>query len=282
MKQLQPSGKLSVGSNKRNPVIWIVLSSLIFVAAGSFFFISTAVEGDVPDVNLPDSALFNFIPFSCLAPILIIGLIVGGIVIYQVGFRAARQARLDVPALSISDDSLRVGEKFSVVYEQKVSGQAVIRNMKFQLVLRERARYRSGTDTITVYHDHIIDQLTVPGGIQSPGSTIYQSFDWQIPPAGMHTFGVVVQTGASGEGYVTSDEAKVQAQMEQLQQAAEQGSGVAKMVTTMARKTVGYTGNASLEWMIISHVDVEDWLDYNEEWSFSVLAEMAVQDEGSF
>ncbi|MCA9934911.1 MAG: hypothetical protein H6662_11065 [Ardenticatenaceae bacterium] len=103
---------------------------------------------------------------------------------------AYTRARIGKPEILLSNTTLRVGETFTVSYLHTFKRDVTVGEIHLQLIFRETATYQQGTDTRTVTHDHMIDERTEPGGSFQAGSLINQTYEFQIPPDGMHNLDV--------------------------------------------------------------------------------------------
>jgi hypothetical protein len=90
--------------------------------------------------------------------------------------------------LALSDEPLRVGQAFTLRYRQKIHREVQFRRVVIQLVLRETATYRRGTDTYTVHHDHVIDEQVGEGRHLYANDELVEERRMQIPRDGMHSF----------------------------------------------------------------------------------------------
>lgn len=127
----------------------------------------------------------------------IVGIIIGGIFtligLAVFGYALMMQftrMRVGKPEILLSNTTLRVGEKFTVSYVHTFARAVEVGEIRLQLIFRETATYQQGTDTRTVTHDHLIAENIEPGGAYRQGSMINQSYEYQIPPDGMHNLDV--------------------------------------------------------------------------------------------
>ena len=91
------------------------------------------------------------------------------------------------PSAAISSYQLRLGERVTVKYEQSARRSLELRRVLIQLVLRESATYRRGTDSHTVVHDTVIDQHEGPGRQLARGDVLAEACTLQVPVDSMHT-----------------------------------------------------------------------------------------------
>ena len=92
------------------------------------------------------------------------------------------------PTGSVQPMLASVGGSVRARYERPVRANVEIRRFAIQLVLRESATYRRGTNTYTVTHDAVIDTYEVPARRLVAGETIAEDRIFRIPRDGMHSF----------------------------------------------------------------------------------------------
>lgn len=95
--------------------------------------------------------------------------------------------RVGSPELLIDKTELKVGESFSVAFNNTFPRSVSLTTLQIQLLFKESATYQQGTDTRTVHHEEVIDERELPGGQYTAGSFLAESFTLQIPPDAMHT-----------------------------------------------------------------------------------------------
>ncbi len=98
------------------------------------------------------------------------------------------RTRVDPPQVVISNSNLRSGEEFSLGYQQTFKSAVDVEKLIVQLLLRESATYRRGTDTVTVTHDHVLQNFEEPPRHFDAGQQYVQNFRWAIPRGAMHSF----------------------------------------------------------------------------------------------
>jgi hypothetical protein len=96
--------------------------------------------------------------------------------------------RVNKPALQISSTSLRSGQEFTLTYQQGFKSNVEAKRLAVRLILRESATYRRGTNSVTVTHDHLIQNFELPERQFQAGETFNQTFHWAIPRGAMHSF----------------------------------------------------------------------------------------------
>jgi hypothetical protein len=183
MQKLQqsPAQKYGRGCLGLFALVWTGFScfSCLVPLAGSLAALAT---GSVEDVAT--ALLSAVVPALFTLPFLAIGL---GLLAFAVWPWIAR-ARVSAPEISVSSTSLRVGEEFSLTYQQTFKSAVEVKRILFQLIFRETATYQRGTDTVTVHHDNAIQEFEIPGRRFEAGETFRDQRRLQIPPEAMHTF----------------------------------------------------------------------------------------------
>jgi hypothetical protein len=180
-------------------VLWLMGSCvpLLLVGAPLIFSIASG-EAQVSTVafSLLGTLLFT-VPFFLVG----IGLLVWSLWPMIVGLRVTR------PEVIVSGDAVRPGDTFSFSFRQTFKRAAEVRQASFQLLLRETAIYRRGTNTYTVRHDFVAQRYDLPPRSFQAGETLSDQRLWQIPAEAMHTFVadrnrlrwlIVAQVGISG------------------------------------------------------------------------------------
>lgn len=94
------------------------------------------------------------------------------------------------PKLEISNQTLRVGEPFTVSYAHTFPRAITLEFIRTQLIFRETATYQRGTKTKTVTHERVIDEFEEPGTSYRARAKIRQTYNFRIPPDGMHSLKV--------------------------------------------------------------------------------------------
>jgi hypothetical protein len=125
----------------------------------------------------------------CMPSLFSIPFIVVGIVLIAIGVRPIIAGmRVSQPEVSISNDTLRVGDEFTVIYQQTFKSATDVKRIAYDFVLRETARYRRGTDTVTVTHENKVDGHEHGVRRFESGETFNDRRMFRIPREGMHTF----------------------------------------------------------------------------------------------
>lgn len=182
MQRLQSSGLGKYGLLGFG-LLWTMISCCILVPifGSNFTELSNILKG-----NINIGALMNSMAF----PVLFGGCFVGvGVLVTLAGLQPIIAAtRVGKPDIQISNTNLRSGEEFSLAYQQTFKSNVDVRRFAVQLVLREAATYRRGTDTVTVTHDHLVQNVDFPAQQYQTGQAINQNLRWAIPRGAMHTF----------------------------------------------------------------------------------------------
>jgi hypothetical protein len=164
-------------------LLWSMISCCILVPifAGNFADVAK-LFGEKPNIV----AIASNLAF----PVLFGGIFIGvGFFISLAGLRPVIAAtRVGTPVVQISNTNLRSGEQFTLSYEQPFKSNVDVKRLAVQLVLREAATYRRGTDTVTVTHDHLVQNFELPGQQFQSGQTLAQNLPWAIPRGAMHSF----------------------------------------------------------------------------------------------
>jgi energy-coupling factor transporter transmembrane protein EcfT len=88
---------------------------------------------------------------------------------------------------ALSTYQVRPGESISVQYEQAARRDLDVRQVLIQLVLRERAIYRRGTNTYTAIHNEVIEQYEGPGRAVARGGVLTEGCSFRVPQTAMHS-----------------------------------------------------------------------------------------------
>jgi hypothetical protein len=180
-------------------VVWLIGSCLPALAMTIPVVIAIATgEGQVTTLALTLLGTLVFtVPFFLVG----LGLLVWSVWPIIVGVKVTR------PEVSVSSDAVRPGDTLSFSFRQTFKSAAEVKQASLQLVLRETAIYRRGTDTYTVHHDYVIQRFDLMPRHFGAGETLSDQRLWQIPAEAMHTFAathnrlrwlIVVQVGISG------------------------------------------------------------------------------------
>ncbi len=103
-------------------------------------------------------------------------------------WRTFASLKVAPPQVSVSKNELRPGERFSVIYSQRFRMPARLQDCRIELLFRESATYRQGTDTRTDTHEQVLDFFEGPAGDFEAGSEVRRDGMLQIPSDAMHSF----------------------------------------------------------------------------------------------
>jgi len=110
-----------------------------------------------------------------------------GIIMLAIGSRVfLARTRLAPPEVTLSTQTPRVGDVVTLSYKQNFRSATDVQLIRFQLLLRERATYRRGTDTITVRHDNVAQEFQLPARRFGSGEGFQDQHQFQVQ--GMHSF----------------------------------------------------------------------------------------------
>lgn len=156
-------------------LVWIVVSCISAVA----IIVPAWRSGD-------QTGLWIGLGFGLLIeiPFALVGI---GLLVMALRPAAARLA-VAPSQISLTKRAVRVGESFGLTFVQTFKRATDVQQAEIKLVLRETARYRRGTDTYTVKHEHLIDNIQLPPRRYEAGETLTDSHTFTVPSGGMHTF----------------------------------------------------------------------------------------------
>lgn len=159
-------------------LLWTCISCAISIPMVVAFGGAGLLEGDLTSI------LTAALPLAFIGCFDLIGLafIVGGLRPLIAG------ARVAPPEVTVSNLNLKSGEEFSLDYRQTFKGATDVIRIATQLVLRESATYRRGTDTVTVTHDHVVESAETAERHFEAGETYANRHRWAIPRGAMHSF----------------------------------------------------------------------------------------------
>jgi hypothetical protein len=110
-----------------------------------------------------------------------------GAVMMVAGIRVLlARARVTRAEVALSTQTPRVGEVVTLTYKQTFRTATDVQGIRFQLILRERATYRRGTDTVTVRHDNVAQEYQIAGRRFASGEGFQDQRQFQVQ--GMHSF----------------------------------------------------------------------------------------------
>lgn len=164
----------------------LVFMGVIFVlasCAGLLFFVP-GLKGNYTLANLlRGSNIGGLIGGSIFG----LAFFVVGAVMLVAGARVlVARTRVTPPEVTLSTQTPRVGDVVTLSYRQNFRSSTDVQGIRFQLLLRERATYRRGTDTVTVRHDNVVQEYQLPGRRFNSGEGFQDQRQFQVQ--GMHSF----------------------------------------------------------------------------------------------
>ncbi|MCI0710803.1 MAG: hypothetical protein L0154_11640 [Chloroflexi bacterium] len=141
--------------------------------------IFTCVAVFVPVVSGFDFGAIAFSAFFFLFTLILWGIVILGVI---------KRMYYGAPDIAISKTQVGIGEEFAMSYRHEFKRNIPVKQYIFRLIMRESATYQRGTDTVTVTHDHKIDEFGYPPQTFPRGHIIQDEWKVKIPPNGMHTF----------------------------------------------------------------------------------------------
>jgi len=102
-----------------------------------------------------------------------------------------RALKMAPPEVTVSKDTVRLGERFDLSFLQEIRQPINITRFCVELVFRESATYQQGTDTKTVTHEVPIQSYQFAPRRAEAGERIREDSEFTIPAEGMHSFAAV-------------------------------------------------------------------------------------------
>jgi hypothetical protein len=164
---------------------------LVFIAGGLAAVVIPLVAGGLVDFSDGQLQLGDVDLIPILSVVVCVGLPLGGVGLLMIGAAVRTmlaRARVAPPAVAVSTTTPRVGEIFTVDYQQTYRVATNVQLIRMSLILRESATYQRGTDSVTVTHEHFVQTYDLPPRQFSAGETFQDRRQFQIPPLGMHSF----------------------------------------------------------------------------------------------
>ncbi len=200
MKTLQPPAdrRLTRGCVAVFALVWLGITGISLVGVGLPLVLAlTSGEGKTDAIVPMLIGLVFTVPFCAVG----IGLLVWSLGPLIAGLKVTR------PEVSVSSTAVRPGDSFSFSFRQAFKSAAEVKRASLQLVLRETAIYRRGTNTYTATHEVVAQQFETQPRRFEAGEVFSEQRLLEIPPDAMHTFAaahnklrwiVKVQIGVSG------------------------------------------------------------------------------------
>jgi hypothetical protein len=129
---------------------------------------------------------FSIMPVLFMSLFILVGL---GLMAYS-GMVFYTRFKVGKPDFILSQTEAIPGDQITLHFSHTFRSSVNINWMKTQLIFRETATYRRGTDTTTVTHNHVIDEYEEPGRNFQGGHMLSQVYTFDIPEDGMHTLKV--------------------------------------------------------------------------------------------
>ena len=164
---------------------------LLMIVGGAAALIIPVIAGDIVSLNDGQINFDSEDAIPILATVVCVGLPLGGVGLLIVGAAVRTmlaRARVAPPEVTVSTTTPRVGETFTLNYQQAYRVSTQVQLIRMSLILRESATYQRGTDTVTVTHDHFVQTYDLPERQMAGGETFQDRRQFQIPPLGMHSF----------------------------------------------------------------------------------------------
>ncbi len=195
--QISPERRNMRGCVAIFAIVWMAGTCLPMLG-GAGGLVAALTSGDLSELTFPSIIAIVFtIPFFLVG----VGLLAWSVWPLIVGMKVTR------PEVYASSDAVRPGDSFSFSFRQTFKSAAEMKGATLQLVRRESATYRRGTDTYTVTDEVVAQQFeSLPRQFQA-GEQLNEQRLMQIPPDAMHTFAatnnkirwlVKVQIGVGG------------------------------------------------------------------------------------
>ncbi len=145
------------------------------------------VSGTMFVLFLGEGGLSFPLVFIGLFVVIGVAVLIGGIVVIVSGVLVGQKI---APAdITVSRLPLRLGERFTLEYDQPVKQRCEIDHVTLTLVCKEWVRYTVGTDTRTAEHEVLSQEqpLMTGGEIEALGSLRAQA-ELAVPAEAMHSF----------------------------------------------------------------------------------------------
>jgi len=170
-------GKMVVmaAPSRSNKVLRNIIITGCFIWVGFLFF---SVFPNLDDNNSSPLVIF---PLFCIGPFVIMVGVVGG-------YSLLMSTLFGIPQTLMSSVILKRGDALQIHYIQPIKRNVTLKSMAFSLVLQESATYDQGSSTVTVTHDHVIDQRLDSDVAISSDTGIDHQLTFTIPDDAMHSF----------------------------------------------------------------------------------------------
>ena len=156
----------------------------ILTSCGGLLFFVPELKGNYTVANLLSGANLGGLIGGAVFGLAFF--VVGAIMLIAGSRVLVARTRVTAPEVTLSTQSPRVGDVVTLSYKQNFRSATDVQGIRFQLLLRERATYRRGTDTVTVRHDNVAQEYQLPGRRFSAGEGFQDQRQFQVQ--GMHSF----------------------------------------------------------------------------------------------
>ena len=164
--------------SRNNKALQRIIIIGCFVWAGIFFF-----------TILPTMDSDNGISPLLIFPLMCVGPIIFAIVVIA-GHSLLLSTLIGIPQTLMSTVVLKRGDELKIHYVQAIKRNVTLKSMTFSLVLQESATYDQGSSTVTVTHDHVIQQEVFMDVAITSDIGIDQHLTFIVPNDAMHSFEV--------------------------------------------------------------------------------------------
>src|SRR5512135_3016407 len=148
--QISPERRYLRGCVAIFAIVWMIGTCLPVLAGAGGLVATLTSGGDLTELAFPSIIAIVFtIPFFLVG----LGLLVWSLWPIVVGMKVTR------PEVYASSDAVRPGDSFSFSFRQTFKSAAEMKGATVQLVRRESATYRRGTDTYTVTDEVVAQQF---------------------------------------------------------------------------------------------------------------------------
>jgi hypothetical protein len=156
----------------------------VLISCAGALFVVPGLRGDYSLANIiAPSNIGGLIGGSIFG----LAFFVVGAVMLAAGVRVLMaRSRVTRPEVALSTQTPRVGEVVTLSYQQTFRTATDVQGIRFQLILRERATYRRGTDTVTVRHDNVAQEYQIAGRRFAAGDGFQDQRQFKVQ--GMHSF----------------------------------------------------------------------------------------------
>jgi|SRR5579859_4272424 len=185
---MQPA-KSTSSSGAQSGCLVVIGAVFILASCGGLAIASPALTGALSTGSFNPASLLSGENIGALigGGIFALAFLVVGLVMVGIGVRVLlARARVSRPEVTLSNQSPRVGEVVGLSYRQTFRTGTDVQGIRFQLVLRETATYRRGTNTVTVRHNNVLQEYQLAGRHFASGEGFQDQRQFRV--MGMHSF----------------------------------------------------------------------------------------------